>query len=45
MSTLVAIGDSDETTGSMTPEAHRPAAGLIVEPEAIGVQPAQAPAS
>jgi len=44
MSTLVAIGDSDET-GSTAPEAHRPNAGLIVEPEAIGVQPAQAPAS
>jgi hypothetical protein len=42
MSTLVAIGYPDETTGSA--DAHWLAADLIVEPEAIAVQPAQAPA-
>jgi len=44
MSALVAIGYPDETTGSVAAEAHRVAADLIVEPEAIAVQPAQAPA-
>ena len=44
MSALVAIGYPDETTGSAAAEAHRLGADLIVEPEAIAVQPAQAPA-
>jgi hypothetical protein len=42
MSALVAIGYPDETTGSAAAEAHRLAADVIVEPEAIAVQLAQA---
>ena len=41
MSALVAIGYPDETTGSAAAEAHRLAAEVIVEPEAIAVQPAR----